>query len=156
MTLSDWAFYIGTSAIDWLHPMIYIAGFTVGVWAFWKSRKVGYLLVAICFLLVLSSRFIVPVVNRAISTRWPAQPELSPEVEQEYMQEMMALDEKYFPSGRVMSRKLTLPLDQIILVLGLWMLAKHESRRITEPCAAPNGGPAAPVADSRLTEGPPR
>jgi hypothetical protein len=133
MTLSDWAFYIGTRAIKWLHPLIYIAGLAVGVWAFWKSRKVGYLLVAICFLLVLSSRFIVPVVNRAIATRWPAQSELSPEAQQQYMQEMTALNQKYYPSGSVMSLKLTLPLDQIILVLGLWILAKHESRRITEP-----------------------
>jgi hypothetical protein len=101
---------------------------------------------------VLSSRVLVPVVNRAIATRWPAQPELSREAEQRYRQEMLALNEKYFPSGRVMSRKLTLPLDQIILVLGLWMLAKHEARRITKPCA-PNGDPAPPPGSSNVTAG---
>ena len=155
MTVSDWAFYIFTRAIGLLNSLIYVAGLAVSVWAFWRSRKVGYVLVAVCFLLILSSRFIVPAVNRAIARRWPAQSELSPEAQHQYMQDLIALNQKYYPSGRAMSLNLTFPLDQFILVLGLWLLAKHESRRITEPCAAPNGGPAAPGENSSITEGPP-
>ena len=132
MTLSDWAIYLGVKAVNWLNPLLGIAGLGVSVWAFWLSRKLGYLLVAICFLLTLGGQFVLPAINRAIATRWPAQPEIAPEIEQQYMQELVSLNEKYYPTGRTGTLTLKLPLDQIVLVFGLWLLAKHESKRIAK------------------------
>ena len=73
MTLFDSVFGVGIKAVHWLNPLVYVVGLAVAVWAYWLSRKLGYLLVAAYFLLAVCSVSIVPAVNRAIASRWPTQ-----------------------------------------------------------------------------------
>lgn len=128
MTPTDWGLYIIRRVIEWFSPLLCVAGLGVCVRAYWVSRKFGYLMIAVCFLLIFGSHFILPAINRAVAIHWPAGPEISLEAQQRYTQELMALNEKYYPAGRVMPLTLKFPLDQIVLVWGLWLLAKHESK----------------------------
>jgi hypothetical protein len=42
----------------------------------------------------------------------------------------MALTQKYFPSGQVMPYKIRFSAGSIILVAGVWMLAKRDSKKL--------------------------
>src|ERR1035438_6130712 len=58
MTVSTWIFYY----VKWLEPIVLLAGLFIAVWAFLRSRKRGYLVFALYFLLAVS----LPPINRAI------------------------------------------------------------------------------------------
>jgi hypothetical protein len=71
-----------------------------------------------------------------IASRWDTQrqSELSPQAHEQFLKELGALEKKYYsPDRRVApaSLKMNLPFGPIILVSGLWMLAKRESRKVT-------------------------
>jgi hypothetical protein len=136
MTPPDSAFDLGIKAVHWLNPLVYIVGVAVGAWAYWLSRKLGYLVVTAYFLLVVCSVFIGPAINRMIATRWDTQrqSEISPQAHEQFIKEYSALLQKYYPPGNSAPATINInfPFGPIILVSGLWMLARRESRRNTK------------------------
>jgi hypothetical protein len=60
-----------------------------------------------------------------------AQPELSAAAQQQYVEDMNALAKKYYPAGPpgiTRTIRYDFPLGPIILVLGIWVLARQESK----------------------------
>ena len=143
MILADSASDLGIKAVHWLNPLVYLVGVAVGAWAYRLSRKLGYLFVTAYFLLALCSVFIGPALNRMIATLWDTQrqSELSPQAHEQFIKEYSALLQKYYPPGSSAPGTINInfPFGPIILVSGLWMLAKRESRRITELEAQASG-----------------
>lgn len=153
MTASDWAFYILTRILEWMNPIVHAIGFVVCVWAYRACRKRGYLLVAIYFFLAVGTLIFSPIINRALADRSPSEFELSPNEQKQYEEELMELHDKYFPSGRASRLDLEFPIGPILLVFGLWLLARRDSKRITEPSDPPNDGPVTPVENSDASVG---
>jgi hypothetical protein len=140
-------FEAGIKAVHWLNPLVYVVGLAVGAWAYWLSRKRGYLLVTVYFLFAVCSTFIVPAINRAMAAHWNTQhhSQLSPEAHEQFIKEYSALLRNYYPPENSQPAQINIefPFGPIILVLGLSLLAKREPRKITEPGAGaddPKGG----------------
>jgi hypothetical protein len=142
MTFPDSAFDVAR-VMRWLNPLVYVVGVAVGSWAYWLSRKLGYLLVTAYFVLVLFAVFLGPAVNRMIDARWDAQQKarLSPQAQEQFVKEYASLLQKYYPPGQETPATINvkIPFGPIILVSGLWMLAERESRRIAEKNGPPTG-----------------
>ncbi len=143
MTLPDSAYNEGVKAIQWLNPLVYIVGAAVGALAYRLSRKLGFLLVTAYFLLAVCSVFIGPSLNRMIATRWDTQrqSEISPQAHEQFIKEYSTLFQKYYPAERSAPAKINInfPFGQIILVSGLWLLAKRELKRTSEQGAGTDG-----------------
>jgi hypothetical protein len=108
--------------------MVHLIGLLISAWAYRRSRKAGYLLVAAYFFLAVCSLTVVPAINREIVRRWRSQSELSPEAREQYRRESMALAQKYYPSGSPPATiDIDFPLGPITLVAGIWVLAKREA-----------------------------
>jgi hypothetical protein len=55
---------------------------------------------------------------------------------------MMALDKKYFPSGHPVAQTVVFPLGPIILVAGLWVLAKRDTKQQAQQTISAAGTPS--------------
>jgi len=141
MRPSDWAFYIGIKAIEWLNPLVHIIGLAVSIWAYRASRRPGYLVVAAYFALATFTLTVSPAISRARHRAWQAKHELTPEQHEAYWHEYSALDKKYYPLGHGPSHlNINFPFGPILLVAGLWLIARREPR-IAEPNAGGNAAP---------------
>jgi hypothetical protein len=113
---------------EWLRPIVYFAGVSVAVWAFLRCRKRGYLLIAAFFVLLLFSLFAMPSINRAIQARRP--PDISEQTQRKIDAAVkQAVDRVLKDEGHpIMVAKSTLhvPLDMIVLVVGVWLVARRE------------------------------
>jgi len=117
------------SAIDWLNPIVDIAGLAVAVWAFRCCRRWGYLVVGFYFLLVLFTLFAIPSINRAIQAR--SAPDLSEQTQQKIdVAVRQAIDRVLEEEGRsnagLATRTVRFPFGPLVLVLGLWLIAKRD------------------------------
>lgn len=132
------------SAIDWLNPIVYVVGLVVAVWAFRCCRRWGYLLVGFYFLLVLFTLFATPSINRAIQVR--NVPELSERLDQKISAAaQQAIDrvpqEKTQAQAPPQQRIARFPLGPLVLVLGLWLIARpdidhHRANKVSPANAA--------------------
>ena len=129
-------------AVEWLDPIVHLIGLGVAAWAFLRCRKRGYVVVAIYFALAVFSLVAMPGINRMLAQR--RTPDLSEQTKQKMNQAMheameRVLDEAgHLPIAADMN--VNFPLGPILLVTGLWLIARRE--RATEPPAAPHSGPA--------------
>ena len=118
------------TAVEWLNPIVYLVGLIIATWAFMRCRKRGYLVVAIYFALVLFSLFAMPSINRAI--RAGRAPKISEQYEKKLSEAFrQAADRVFEEEGRpelADERTVHFPFGPIVLVAGLWLLARHESR----------------------------
>jgi hypothetical protein len=126
MTTGDTIYYYATQAIEWLNPMVYLFGLGIALWAFRRRRKWGYLLVAVYFALAVFSLLAMPSINRAV----PA-PEV-PADDAQTRQKIAAAVQKVLleegrPEGIPRMRTIHFPVGPIILVAGLWLVAKHDT-----------------------------
>jgi hypothetical protein len=135
MTLPDSAFDFSLKAVHWLNPIVYMVGAAIGTWAYRRSRKIGYVVVAAYFVLMLVTVSILPVVNSMIESHWDTErsAELSPQAHRQFVNEYTALLQKYYPPGQQSPATihLNLPIGPIILVAGVWLLARRDSGRTT-------------------------
>ena len=134
MTTSDWIFYITLKAIGCLWPLVHLFGLVLCVLTYRRCRKSGYLVVAAYYFLAVGWLAFGPAINRVIREYSHSQSPhvLSPETQKQYMQDLAALNEKYYPMGRPAISNTKFPLGPIILVSGLWCIARRESKRTTE------------------------
>jgi hypothetical protein len=108
---------------------IYIIGLCIAVWAFLRSRKCGYLVMAAYFALVVFWLVVWPPIDRAIRAHRP--PDISAQTQQKIDAAVQdatrkVLVEEGHPEGIPQRRTIHFPFGPILLVLGLWLVAKHE------------------------------
>ena len=122
------------NASGWLDPIVHVAGLVLMAWAFGRSGKRGYLVVGCYFMLVLLSPLLMPAVKDAFSKR------SGPGIPREARAKMDAaiqqainrvLEEAGHP---VMAARMgvSIPVGPILLVGGLWIVARREARRDRE------------------------
>jgi hypothetical protein len=116
--------------VEWLNPIVYLVGLGVAAWAFMRSRKRGYFVVALYFALVLFSLFAMPSINRAI--RAHRAPDISEQTEKKINAAVQqAIDRVLAEEGRpriAAKQTIHFPFGPIVLVAGLWLVARHEPR----------------------------
>jgi len=130
MTTGDWIFYDATRAVEWLNPIVYLVGFGIALWAFRRGRKWGYLIVATYFALAIFSLVAMPSINRAI--RAHRQPDISQQTQQKIdaaVQEAVhkVLVQEGHPEGIPQKHTIHFPFGPILLVAGLWLVARGET-----------------------------
>ena len=120
-------------ALKWLDPLAHVVGLGVAVWAFVRSRKPGYLVVASYFAFVLLWPVVWPPIRRAIYAGSPpvnaVQAHHKPDVPVVEPTSEKPLDgesqtESVVPIHNSIVR---LPVGPALLVVGLWLLARRES-----------------------------
>jgi hypothetical protein len=140
MNLNDihepsWIFSFLFEAIQWLYPIVFILGLGIAVWAFSRCRKRGYLFIALYFALCVFSQLAMPSINREIQAH--RKPDISDQTQQKIAAAVkQAVDKVYAEEGHpVMLAKKTIyfPFGPIVLVVGLWFVAKRESQAHTLP-----------------------
>ena len=144
MTVPDWLGYKVAKGLLWLNPITHVVGLAIAIWAWYVTRKTGYIVIALFFLLVVlgkSSPGVVRVVYGPSKAQLP-----NPQQAQEYTQQATALDKRYFPAGHPQLQSIPFPLGPIVLVAGLWVLVKRDMKR-----QGPQPTPAAdPSSDQRV------
>lgn len=130
--------------------MVQLFGLGLCAWAYLRCRKSGYLILGAYFFVTAGWLVFGPAINHAIREySHRRSPEvLSPEAQKQYMAEIAALNEKYYPTGRVAQSHVSFPLGPIVLVAGLWVIARREPKKITEQDAAPNSRPPSQLPTS--------
>ena len=113
----------------WLDPIIHALGLGIAVWAFKRSRKRGYIIVAFYFLLALFSLLAMPSIMSAIYTN--RGPRISEQTEQKINAATQeAIDRVLKEEGHPVylpEKRISFPLGPIVLVVGLWCIARRES-----------------------------
>jgi hypothetical protein len=129
---AGWLFDFSITTIKWLNPAILLAGLGIATWAFYRCRKWGYLLLAFYFALAAFELLAMPAIYAH------RQPSLSEQTEQkiavatqEAIHKILVEEGLSYPPR---TRNISFPLGQILLVGGLWLLARRETPR---PNAAP-------------------
>ena len=115
---------IGTS----FNPLVQIIGLGIAVWAFLRSRKRGYLVVAIYFTLAVFSLLVLPPINRVIRAHHP--PDVSEQTEQKInAAEEEAGNKVLADEGHpvlIAKQNVRFPFGSVILVFGSWLVARRE------------------------------
>ena len=144
MNPGDWIFFYGTGAVNWLNPLVEIIGLWIAVWAFWRCRKPGYLVIALYFILAVFSLLAMPSINRAIRAR--RAPDVSAQTQQKIDAAVsQTVNQVQAQEGHPVltaKRDVRFPVGPIVLVGGLWLLASREpqcrSEKVNEPTRLPN------------------
>jgi hypothetical protein len=129
---ASWMFRFLVDAVEWLNPAVCVVGLGIAVWAFLRCRKWGYLVVTIYFALSVFTLLAMPSINRVI--RAHGAPDYSAQTQQKIdaaVQEAIhkVLVEDGHPYGIPKKRTIRFPFGPILLVVGLWLLARRETRR---------------------------
>lgn len=132
MTASDWFWYLLTLGIDWLNPIVYAIGLVVAISAYRRGRKKGYIAIAVFFALAVYAYTLAPHVNSFLTRNFWPQPVPTDEQTKAFNQKLEMLYEKYNPHPTAAPRNVSFPLGPIILVAGLWSVARRE-KKISEP-----------------------
>jgi len=136
-------FYYVSLAFSWLTPIIYLAGLGLSVWAFRRSRKKGYLAVgayfAFCVYSIVATRAINHTTYEKICCRCYSEihntamqgdvNELDPEPESDSIDDVQEEPlEPIEPMPFVIPvRTINFPFGPMLLVLGLWLIARRET-----------------------------
>ncbi len=114
--------------LDWMTPIVNGIGVGVATWAYRMTRKNGYLLIAVYFSLALIVAVTAPYL-RARSAKYSP---LSEDVQQRLYE---ATEEILGEAVHTAILPVTyyFPLGNIILVTGLFLLARNEKKKNAEP-----------------------
>ena len=111
-------------AADYFELLVYLTGACVGFWAFRRSRKCGYLLVASYFCVAACWPWVRAEINRRRSVSVPVarQQKIDAAVQEAYERVMREEGMQPVPA----SRDVRLPLGPLLLGSGVWLLARKE------------------------------
>ena len=140
MTIPDWIGYKALKAFVLLNPLLHVAGLAISVWAWRATRKTGYILVALYFVLVLLGKGLLGVLR--VTSGSPNAPALTAQQQQAYTQELTAVDKRYYPVGHSVTQTVVFPLGSIVLVAGLWILAKRDVKQTVQQTTAGQAAPS--------------
>jgi len=135
MTTGDSIFYYAMKVVEWVNPAVYLVGLVIAVLAFLRFRRCGYLVIAAYFAFVVFSFLVMPSINRAIRAHRP--PDMSEQTQQKIdtaVQEAIhkVLAEEGHPEGIPAKRTVHFPFGPILLIVGLWLVARSETHRPTK------------------------
>ena len=138
MTDGDSMFFYATQVVEWLNTLVYLFGLGIALWAFRRCRRLGYLVVAVYFAFCVFSLLAMPSINRMI--RAHQAPDYDAQTQQKIDAAVQQAVDKVLaeagrPHGVPAKRTVHFPFGPILLVFGLWCLARGETHRPT--CAAP-------------------
>jgi len=115
-------------AFDWLEPLTFALGAVISFWALRRCRKVGYLVVAIYFCLAVFSLVALPRIKAEMRARQtPTQSEETQRKINAAVSE--AIDRVMREEGAqpgAGERSIRFPFGALVLVLGVWLLARRE------------------------------
>lgn len=117
-------------ALDWLEPLTFALGAGISFCAFRRCRKVGYLVVALYFCVAVFSLLVLPRIKAELhARRTPTQSEETQRKINAAVSEAIerGLSEEGAQSGAV-ERSIRFPLGPLLLVLGVWLLARRDAR----------------------------
>ena len=142
---AGWMFRFFTDAVGWLNPIVYLVGLGIAICAFLRCRKWGYLVVAAYFAFVVFSLLAMPSINRALRAHRP--PDISEQTQQKIdaaVQEAIhkVLVEEGHPEGISGKRTIRFPFGPILLVFGLWLVARREPHRSNNSLQATAAAPS--------------
>lgn len=125
-------FYYFVKAIEWLNPAIYLIGLSIAVWAFLRSRKCGYLMIAAYFALAVFWLVAWPPIDRTI--RAHQAPDISAQTRQKIDAAVEEATQKVLveaghPEGIPYRRTLHFPFGPTLLVVGLGLVARKEPQQ---------------------------
>lgn len=134
-------FYYFIKVVEWLNPAVYFIGLCIAIWAFLGCRKYGYLVMAAYFTLVVFWLVAWPPIDRTIRDHRP--PDVSAQTQQKIdaaVQDAIhkVLVQEGHPEGVPARRNVYFPFGPILLVVGLWLVARrevHKSNNTLEPTA---------------------
>ena len=123
-----------------LNVVLSIAGLWVCLWGYRRSRRAGYLLIAATFVFGVVTAAVLPPLLNAINARqrkvWGEQHQRTPEEQKAFMEDSLAFTKRWYPTGTPpvvhAPRYLYFPLGGMLMVIGLWLLARREPRRDAE------------------------
>ena len=130
MHLSDYQMEISLiEASKWLNPLVYLVGSAITFRAFRRCGKKGYLVVTFYFAVMIFITAVVPYLNHAINEL--RKPDISAETRRraeeasrEATVKIFGKNGQYVPIER---KTFHLPVAPVLLVLGLWLLARTET-----------------------------
>jgi hypothetical protein len=123
--------------VNWLNPIVFILGLGIAVWAFSRCRKRGYLVIAFYFALCIFNLLAMPSISRAIQAH--RTPDISEQTQKKFDEAIQqAIHQVVEQDGHpyvpvVTLPAIRLPLISIVLVVGLWFIAKRESKANVSP-----------------------
>ena len=128
-------------AIHWLSPIVHAIGLGIALWAYRKCQKKGYIVVAAYFALAVFSLVIMPPINHAISAQ--RKPDVSEETEKKLRAALHETTDRILAeSGQpamAAQQNIDFPLGPILLVIGLWLVAKEEKETPNKASDATSG-----------------
>jgi hypothetical protein len=127
-------FHYVVSAISWLEPITILLGLGISVWAFRRCRKRGYLLIGAYFALWFFSITILPSIKqhiRAKDSQYERSRETQDKINALHMAHLTAIDDVLLEAGQQPrhydERSIDFNLGLLLLVLGLWFIARRET-----------------------------
>ena len=136
MPEAGYLYSFGLGLFNWLNLAVLCLGLGLALRTFFRSRRCGWLVVAGYFAMALFSLLALPALQQTWHTRHPPDIALSAakppaDVVMKATNQMVA-----GPGHPVVfqTKKVRFPLGSIVLVAGLWLLARPEpSRRNSDP-----------------------
>ena len=116
------------NAVEWLNPIVHAAGLALALWAFRCCRRCGYLVVGFYFALVLFSLFAMPSINRAIRERRASDisEQTQKKIDAAVQQAINRVLEEQGHPVMAAERTIHFPFGPIVLVVGLWLIARRD------------------------------
>jgi len=118
MTVSAWIFFY----LKWLEPIVLVVGLCIAVWAFLRSRKRGYLVFALYFAVAVS----LQPINRAYRAYQAPDAATQQKIDAALKK---VLTEENPPVALHQYRNIYFPYGRLLLVAGLWLVARRETQR---------------------------
>ena len=140
--------------LRWLSPLSYTAGCCVALWAFWKCRKEGYLILAAYFALAVFYFVALPPINRAMAAH--RKPDISIETEKKLNAAIHEATQRVLAEAGVDRLPAVVHTNisfdgTLVLVIGLWLVAWKETKPQNQASDATSE--PAPIADSSAHQG---
>jgi hypothetical protein len=127
--VGNWMWSLFVEIGNWLQPVVYIMGLGIAAWAFLRCRKPGYLVLGIYFALVVFWLLAGVDVWKAI---WDHQTsDISKQTRQKIeladrqATDQVLKDQSYHSIPA--ATHIYFPLGPIVLVAGVWLLARRET-----------------------------
>ena len=133
----------------WLNAVtapVYLVGLAVAVWAYRVSKRPGYLVIAAYFVVAICTWTVLPGINAARFRAWESRQPPPTEADEGYNKDVLALSLKYYPPSRShrpgppRPLHVGFPFGPILLVTGLWLLARREPRKEAQSVTGANPG----------------
>jgi hypothetical protein len=127
--VASWPLTASVEIVGWIRLAVCLVGLGIAVWGFLRSRKCGYLVIASYFALVVFWLGIWQPLHRAMQDRHSSDPndQMHQQIDSAIRQSMDKATAKDGQPLVFVQRTVYVPFGPILLVIGVWLLAKRET-----------------------------